>query len=255
VDPALYEARHSFVWNLGEDLLPLLDARGGERILDLGCGTGQLTAKIAEAGAIVTGIDRSPGMVAQARQNYPNLEFKLADATAFSDAGKFDAVFSNAALHWIPEAEKVIECIAGNLRAGGRFIAEFGGRRNIARFLRAAQISLEQRGLEFRTPWYFPGAGEYASLLERHGFEVRMAFHFDRLTKLDEGEDAMRDWIEMFGGVVLEAAPKSQRAEMVRGIEDRLRPELFLDGRWHMDYVRLRICAELRPDPPDSTRH
>ena len=106
MDSALYEARHSFVWNLAADMLPLLAPAAGERILDLGCGTGQLTAKIAESGASVVGLDRSPEMIGQARQNYPGFEFRLADAANFSFPGEFDAVFSNAALHWIPEAGK-----------------------------------------------------------------------------------------------------------------------------------------------------
>lgn len=243
MDAALYESRHSFVWNYGADLVPLLDPRPGESILDIGCGTGQLTAKIAESGARVTGLDSSPGMIGQARQNYPNLQFKLADAAGFSFPGEFDAVFSNAALHWIREPEKVIESVASSLRAGGRFVAEFGGKRNVERFLDAARGALERRGYVYESPWYFPSIGEYAALLERHGFEVRAAWHFDRMTRLDEGSGAMRDWAEMFGFRVLAAAPKQEWSGIVSEIEERLRPELYQDGQWHMDYVRIRVHA------------
>lgn len=251
MDAGLYEARHSFVWNLGADLVPLLAPVPGERILDLGCGTGQLTARIAETGARVVGLDSSPAMIGQARQNYPNLEFRLANAVDFSFPDQFDAVFSNAALHWILEPEKVIESIARSLRPGGRFVAEFGGKRNIARLRSAAEAVLGRRGFQHTNPWYFPSLAEYATLLEKHGFEVNAAWHFDRLTPLDEGEDALADWIEMFGFVLLSNVPKGDLKAVTREIETILRPQLYMDGRWHMDYVRLRIKAKFRPDLPD----
>jgi len=248
VDSGLYESRHSFVWNLGADLVPLCAPEPGERILDIGCGTGQLTAKIAETGASVVGLDRSPEMIGQARQNYPNLEFRLADASDFSFSREFDAVFSNAALHWVLEPEKVIQSIAASLKPGGRFIAEFGGKRNVARLLEAAETVMVRRGLPYVNPWYFPSIGEYSALLEREGFEVSSAGHFDRLTPLDDGDDAMRDWIEMFGFVLLSPVPKSELRAVVREMEEILRPELYQNGRWHMDYVRLRIKANFKPD-------
>jgi trans-aconitate methyltransferase len=194
-------------------------------------------------------------MIGQARQNYPNLEFRLADGADFSFPGEFDAVFSNAALHWIPEAEKVIRSIASSLRPGGRFVAEFGGKRNVQSLLDAARIVLTKRGHAYRNPWYFPSIGEYSTLLERHGFEVRSAWHFDRLTLLDEGEASMRDWLEMFGFAVLAPAAKAEWPAIIREIEDLLRPRLYKGGRWHMDYVRLRIRADFRPDPPEPTPH
>lgn len=248
MDAALYESRHSFVWNFGADLLPLLDPEPGERILDLGCGTGQLTAKIAESGAHVIGLDRSVEMIGQARQNYPNLEFKLADAVSFAFSGEFDAVFSNAALHWIRQPEKVIRSMASSLRPGGRFVAEFGGKRNVSRLLAAAKPALERRGFEYVNPWYFPSIGEYAALLERNGFEVSAAWHFDRRTPLDEGASAMRDWIQMFGFGVLAPAPKAEWPAIVDEIEERLRPDLFTEDRWSMDYVRIRVQAIFAPD-------
>ena len=252
MDATLYEARHSFVWNLGADLLPLLAPQPGERILDLGCGTGQLTARIADTGARVVGLDSSPEMIGQARQNYPNIEFRLADAASFAAPAQFDAVFSNAALHWMLDAGAVVRNIASALRPGGRFVAEFGGKRNVAAFVAAAKAVLEGRSLQWANPWYFPSLGEYANLLEQHGFEVRAARHFDRPTTLEDGEDAMRDWISMFGTATLSSVPKSEMRNVVRDIEDRLRPELYRDGRWQMDYVRLRLQAEFKPSLPNS---
>jgi trans-aconitate methyltransferase len=128
---ALYENKHAFVWQYGEDLLQLLNPKQGERILDLGCGTGQLTEKIATFGAVVMGIDNAPAMIEKARQNYPHLRFDVADARNFQVEQPLDAVFSNAALHWIKEPDAVINCVHQALKPGGRFVAEFGGKGNV----------------------------------------------------------------------------------------------------------------------------
>src|SRR5262249_39924158 len=126
----LYDKSHSFVWKFGAALLELLEPKPGERILDLGCGTGHLTAQIAAAGAAVVGIDSSSDMIGQARRAFPQLHFEVADARTFALDGKFDAVFSNAVLHWVKEPEQAVVQIRTALKAGGRFVAEFGGSRN-----------------------------------------------------------------------------------------------------------------------------
>ena len=124
---SLYQEKHAFVWHYGENLLQILNPQPTERILDLGCGTGQLTEKIAEADAEVIGIDSAPEMIEKAQQNYPNIKFQVVDARNFELSQPVDAVFSNATLHWIPEADAVISSISKSLKMGGRFIAEFGG--------------------------------------------------------------------------------------------------------------------------------
>ncbi len=130
-NPELYEARHAFVWNLAQGLLELLHPVKGERILDLGCGTGQLTNEIAQSGAEVLGLDASPEMIGQARQNYPGLRFVLQDAGDMQYQGEFDAIFSNAALHWMLDAPRVAAAMACALKRGGRLVAEMGGKGNI----------------------------------------------------------------------------------------------------------------------------
>lgn len=136
-NPGQYQQGFSFVWRHGEELIGLLAPQPGERILDLGCGTGQLTAEIAKSGAQVVGIDSSPEMIQQARSNYPGLRFELTDATQFRTAEPFDAVFSNAALHWIKDAGGVASTIAQALKPGGRFVAEFGGKGNVRSLVQA----------------------------------------------------------------------------------------------------------------------
>jgi trans-aconitate methyltransferase len=236
----LYDAQHSFVWKLGTDLLSTLNAQKGEQILDIGCGTGHLTAKIAEAGATVVGLDSSVDMIGQARQNYPKLAFRLGDAADFNVQQPVDAVFSNAALHWVLDAESAVKHIRRALKPGGRFVAELGAKGNIGTVVRAVNDVMKSRGLEPGQPWYFPSLGEYASLLEKHGFFVRSASHFERPTQLEPPDESMQDWLTMFGGALLNG---STSEELVDEIVGRLRPELFRAGRWEVDYVRLRVVA------------
>jgi len=245
-DAGLYDDKHSFVWKLAAGVLELLDAKPGERILDLGCGTGHLTARIAEAGAHVVGIDRSPEMIRQAREKYPSLHFEVMDAREISLEGTFDAVFSNATLHWIREPERVIAGIKKLLRPGGRFVAEFGGKGNTGELLRAVQHAWQQLGLAGPAPhpWYYPSLAEYAGLLELHGFEVTHATLFDRPTPLDDGERGLRNWLEMFGSAFIEGLPEASREHLLVEIERELRPRLFHNDHWVMDYRRLRIMAK-----------
>src|SRR5262249_12224499 len=134
----------------------------GERILDVGCGTGHLTAQIAQSGASVVGLDNSPEMLTAARAAYPGLEFVQADARQFTFAEPFDAVFSNAALHWVREPQRVIRCIREALKPGGRFVAELGGKGNVQTIAHALRAAAEQLGLPLaESPWYFPGVAEY----------------------------------------------------------------------------------------------
>jgi trans-aconitate methyltransferase len=245
-DAGLYDDKHSFVWKLAAAVLELLDAQSGERILDLGCGTGHLTAKIAETGAEVVGIDRSPEMIRQAKEKYPSLRFEVMDAREIQLDGSFDAVFSNATLHWIKEPERVISGIKRLLRPGGRFVAEFGGKGNTGELLKAighAWAKLQIAG-PAPNPWFYPTLAEYAGLLEQHGFEVTHATLFDRPTPLDDGQRGLRNWLEMFGSAFVEGLPDATRQRLLQEIERELRPKLFHDDHWVMDYRRLRVVAK-----------
>jgi trans-aconitate methyltransferase len=239
-DAGLYESDHSFVWKYGADLVPLLAPQPGERILDLGCGTGQLTAEIAAAGVETLGIDASAEMVGQARQNYPKLKFQLADARTFVVDAPFDAVFSNAVLHWVTEPRAAVQRIYAALKPGGRFVAEFGGKRNTARVMSALA---EATGADPYRTFYYPSISEYASLLESEGFEVGFATLFDRSTELEHPVRGLEQWLLMFQQKALGAIPRESWPEAIRKIEAKLRGELFYDGKWHIDYRRLRIAA------------
>jgi trans-aconitate methyltransferase len=240
-DAEQYEGKHSFVWRLGAGVVELLAPQPSERILDLGCGTGQLTAEIAKKCAHAVGLDNSTNMIGQARQNYPGLTFVLGDAVSFHFEEPFDAVFSNAVLHWVKNADTAADSIARALRRGGRFVAEFGGHGNTRSILDALRAVLGTEA-DARCPWYYPSIGEYASVLERHGLEVRQAELFDRFTPL-EGETGMEDWLRMFCGSFFKGMSADEVTAKVRELVGLLRPERYSDGVWSVDYRRLRVLA------------
>lgn len=244
-DPGLYDDRHAFVFERGAGLLELLAPVPGERVLDVGCGTGHLTAEIAARGAGVTGLDFSPEMIAAARERYPELDFRVGSITDFVADEPFDAVFSNATLHWVHEARAAAESMAVALVPGGRLVAELGGRGNVAELLGALRDALrEVTSREPRPLWYFPSIGEYAAILEAAGLSVESAWLFPRPTPLEDGERGYRNWLEMFCNSLLRDLPHDQRVAVLAGAEARARATNFRDGRWVADYRRLRLVAK-----------
>jgi trans-aconitate methyltransferase len=243
----LYDQRFSCIAGYGRDLIPLLDPRPGQRILDLGCGTGTLTAEIAASGVEVVGVDASEAMIDEARERSPGITFLQMDARDLRVPGPFDGVFSNAVLHWIPEAAAVIRGVAAILRPGGRFVLEMGGQGNIDALRAALSAALHDFGrgdVLQRDPWYFPGIGEYSSLLDSGGFRTVYAALFSRPTPLDEGPDALAAWLAVFARDFLAQLSAEERERVVERCADHARPTLFHDGRWVVDYVRLRVVAE-----------
>ncbi|MDS0282141.1 class I SAM-dependent methyltransferase [Haloarcula onubensis] len=247
-DPDDYDEGHGFVAEYGKDVVRLLSPRPGESVLDVGCGTGTLSAVIADSGAEVVGVDAAESMVTRARERYPDLEFAVADAREYDPDGTFDAVFSNAALHWIPGADHdaVLSMVGSALGDDGRFVAEFGGRGNVSRVERAVRAELDARGYGTDHSWYFPSIGEYAPRLEAHGLEPTEIRLFDRPTELEGGEAGLREWVGMFGDELLAPVSEAEREAIVDGVEQRLRPDLFdpETATWTVDYRRLRFVAE-----------
>jgi trans-aconitate methyltransferase len=242
----LYDQKHAFVYQFGENVLEVLDAKAGEHILDIGCGTGYLTQQIQNAGAIVKGTDYSANMIAQAKVSYPNVNFEVADAGNFDEAEKYDAVFSNAALHWIKNQDGMMQSVYKSLKPGGRFVAEMGGKGNVGKLIAATKQVLNQHGYHEQAKtqvWYFPSLGEYASRLEKHGFRVTMARHFDRKTPLQDGDEGVAKWITMFAPLYLVGIPKEEKEQMLAEVTALLEPEYNENGQWYADYKRLRFIA------------
>jgi trans-aconitate methyltransferase len=250
----LYDDKHAFVWKMAAGLLDLLEAKPGERILDLGCGTGHLASQIAASGATVVGVDRSPEMIQQAREKHPNLQFDVMDARDIAFLEPFDAIFSNATLHWITEPEKVVAGIVKSLKPGGRFVAEFGGKGNVVALMVAIEHAWHKLDLPgpAANPWYYPSVAEYAGLLDKYGLEVTYATLFERPTPLEDGELGLRNWLKMFGGVFIEKLTPDQRDQALQAVEKEARPTLFHAGKWVLDYRRLRLVAQRTrsSDPP-----
>lgn len=239
-DPEQYARNAGFVPILGQTALEMLAPQAGERILDLGCGDGVLTAALAAAGAIVTGVDASPEQVAAARAR--GLDARVADGCHLPFAGEFDAVFSNAALHWMPDQDAVLLGVHRSLKPGGRFIAEMGGHGNVAAIRTALAAVLHRHGVAtIPTPWYFPTAAAYAERLTRHGFTVERIESVPRQVSLPNG---MQGWLETFAAPCLGTVPVALHQTIRDEVVDLLRPILCDSvGAWSADYVRLRFAV------------
>jgi trans-aconitate methyltransferase len=242
-NPDVYGKRLSFVHRMAADLVELLGPRSGEHVLDLGCGAGELASAIASTGATVVGLDGSPEMIAAARRRAPELEFVVGDGQALGYSAEFDAVFSNAALHWMPRAAEVARGVKRALRPGGRFVAEFGGHRCIATVREGVGQALRKRGEDPSAwlQWYFPSVAEYVALLAAEGFEVKLAHLFDRPTPV-EGDDGLAVWLRTFAPRLAEKLG-ADWGPFVGEVEAWCAPSLRKGDRWVLDYVRLRVVA------------
>jgi trans-aconitate methyltransferase len=256
---ATYDSAFGYVSAHGAPLVDLLDPQPGEKIIDLGCGTGALAAEIAARGAETLGIDGSSEMIAQARALNPELSFAVGDAHDFTVAEPFDAVASNGALHWMTrDPDAVINQAHAALRPGGRFVAEMGGAGNCAELIAAMQTAWREFGLaEPKLPWYFPRPAEYANRLEDGGFTVRLLEYFDRPTRMTEGPGGAADWVRVFAAEPLADVPPELTESLLKRINVLAAPALRRESGWVADYVRLRFAAVRKPDggapPPEPT--
>lgn len=242
-DPQAYAKNGAFVHGLAGGVLEWLEARPGERILDLGCGDGQLTERIAASGAVVKGVDASPQMIAAARARGIDADESAAESLPYAGAS-FDAVFSNAALHWVRGQDAMLAQVRRVLKPGGRFVAEMGGHGNIAAICVGMTAVLERHGfgdLENDVN-YYPTPEAYTRRLERAGFTVEQMKLIPRPTPLEP--DGMTGWLRTFRRGVLEQLPETLREPVVQETTDLLARALRdEDGNWVADYVRLRFVA------------
>jgi trans-aconitate methyltransferase len=245
-DPEGYARHARFVAELADPVLELLSPVAGERILDLGCGDGYLTERLQSLGCQVLGVDSSPEQVEAARGR--GVLAEVADAVRLGFDSEFDAVFSNATLHWVKDADAALAGVRRALRPGGRFAAELGGQGCVATIRAALAASLASRGLDYAAldPWCFPSPEEYQARLESAGFEVQTILLVPRPTRLP-GD--VRGWLETFAGSFTKALREAERAAFLDEVEERLRPALRgPDGVWTADYTRLRFRAVLPAD-------
>jgi len=237
-----YAVKGRFVSELARPVVDLLAPRKGERILDLGCGDGVLTEAIAAYGADVLGADLSEELLSAAVAK--GLKVQKVDGHALPFADEFDAVFTNAALHWMRRPELVIAGIHRALRPRGRFVGEFGGHGNVAAIATAMRAvgALHGGDPDKVAPWFFPSVAEYSRLLEQGGFAVKSIMLVPRPTPLEIG---MKGWLETFGRSFFEQFEEPERERIFAEVIELLRPSLCdTDGVWTADHIRLRFAAE-----------
>ena len=240
-DPGRYAKNARFVAELGTPVVELLAPKAGERVLDLGCGDGALTLTLARLGCDVVGVDSSPEQVAAAQRL--GLDVRVGSGERLEFSSDFDAVFSNAALHWMKRADDVIGGVYTALRPGGRFVGELGGHACVHIIRTALVAGLQRRGVDGEScvPWYFPTPGDYAARLERGGFRVDSIALIPRPTPLP-GD--VVGWLETFGESFTNALPPGARDAYLQEVRSALEPQLRdTTGTWIADYVRLRFRA------------
>ncbi|OPL09554.1 MAG: methyltransferase type 11 [delta proteobacterium ML8_F1] len=243
-DAKQYTQNFSFVHQYGRGLIELIENPGGAEVLDLGCGTGDLTRQLKEEGMKVIGMDASREQLEIAKATHPEISFVHGDATEFSLVAPVDVVFSNAVLHWI-DGDKhpgMLNKVHEALKPAGQFIFEFGGSGNNHLIHQALRKGFEKRGYAYVFPFYFPSIGEYTPKLESAGFKVVYAHLFDRMTEL-EGEDGLYNWIKMFIKAPFQEIPESDEEAIISEALLELRAKLHINGKWHADYVRIRCKA------------
>jgi len=241
-DPDRYARNARFVSDLGAPVLDLLAPRAGEHILDLGCGDGALTEALVAAGAHVVGVDASAEQVAACQAR--GLDAHVMDGTGLDFDDVFDAVFSNAALHWMRDLDAVVAGVRRALVPGGRFVGEMGGEGNVRAVAEALLAALNVRGIDGQAawPWVFPSAEDFRHILERHGFVVEAIELFDRPTPLP-GD--LGDWLETFAAPFLDLVSEADRPALIAEVRAAAAGALQMpDGTWAVDYVRLRFCAQ-----------
>ncbi|MEO1771787.1 class I SAM-dependent methyltransferase [Candidatus Enterococcus ferrettii] len=237
-----YQKNHDFVFQYGADLLELLP-KSSMKILDVGCGTGELSHQMTELGHQVLGIDASPNMIQQAQAQFPGENFQVANALTFETSQPYDVLFSNAALHWITDHEKLLSQFQRLVNVEGLLICEFGGAGNVRKLTSAFQAELEKLGKNYQSPFYFPSCKQYQPMLEAHGFHVHLLQEYDRPTPL-KGSEGLRNWLKQFFASDLAALSEVEQERILSEVEATLEDSCWKETYWEADYHRIRIVAE-----------
>ena len=244
-DSKLYDQSQSFVSEYGTELISFIPQNKQQHILDLGCGTGDLSYKLSKISSHVVGVDGSEVMIAKAKEKFPHLHFKVMDACNMQWKNIFDVVFSNAVFHWISDQSTLLAGVHAALKDGGRLVCEFGGSGNIAQIEDAYSNVLQARGIEYKSPFYFPAVEEYSVLLNSSGFSIDKIYDYDRPTPLPDGKAGLRRWMMQFFDGSLSQFKKNEQQYIFGEVEKTLKKDLFDGTKWLADYRRIRVIAHI----------
>jgi len=239
----LYQDKHGYVAEYGKELLEYVADDKTQTILDLGCGTGELTNELAQKASIVIGIDGSESMIRKAGETYPEIEFHVMDACSLKWQDYFDVVFSNAVFHWIQDQPSLLKSIYNALKPNGKLICEFGADGNIAKIQKSFHDVTKKYGYDYTNPFYFPTTPEYKQLLEQAEFNIELIVDYDRPTVLKDGEFGLRNWLKQFFARDLSSFATNRQVDIFETIEKSLYSDLWNGKQWIADYQRIRVIA------------
>lgn len=242
----LYDSRHGFVAEYGRDLLHYIPSNPEQRILDIGCGTGTLTVKLAGLGSYVLGIDSSETMIAQARAQYPEIDFQVGNALNLPFENQWDVVFSNAVFHWIEDHDTLLKNIRKALKSKGILICEFGAAGNISTIETAFAEALKSYGYIYTARFNFPTAKHFGELLTANGFVIDKIYEKERPTPLNDGRKGLSNWMEQFFASELKSMPDDVKASVFQQVEEAVKIDLWDGTQWIADYRRLRAVAHVQ---------
>lgn len=239
----LYDKKHDFVAKYGKGLLEFVPQNAKQTILDLGCGTGILTAQLAQLCNKVVGVDSSENMIDKAREDFGDIEFKVCDALALPFEKEFDVVFSNAVFHWISDHDVLLKNIHKALKPQGILVCEFGASGNIATIENAFAEACNSLGDGYEAKFNFSTVEDFGNLLKKNGFVIDRIYEYDRPTVLKDGEQGLVNWIKQFFVSELEVMPEHVQAIAFENVERLTRETLWNGKEWVADYRRLRVIA------------
>lgn len=241
----LYDSKHAFVAEYGKGLLEFVPENKNQSILDLGCGTGTLTAQLKNLAETVIGIDSSDGMIKRAQAQYADIKFMVCDALALPFENRFDVVFSNAVFHWIADHNALLKNVYRALKPNGILVCEFGAKGNIAIIENAFMKACRDFGYEYIPRFNFPTSEHFADLLKKNGFTIDKLYEYDRPTPLKDNESGLANWMKQFFAADLELMSEAVQDEIIQKVEALTKKSLWNGSEWVADYRRLRAIAHI----------
>lgn len=244
-DPCLYDNKHSFVGEYGNELLEFVSFNKEQRVIDIGCGTGSLTEKLSKRCGYVLGIDGSTEMIIKAQKQYPDIDFEVMDALEISYSHEWDIVFSNAVFHWIPNHDLLLSKIYNALKPTGKLVCEFGAYGNVKTIERGFSAVLKEKGYTYRSKFNFTTVEEFGALLTKNGFVIEKIYDYDRPTRLQDGEKGLNNWAKQFFNNELEKFSMEEQDYLLDKLQSKVKNTLWSGQEWIADYRRLRAIAHI----------